>query len=258
MRILSEYDIRTHPRYRRFASPNPLGIANCVCWLRAEKDLFQDSAFTTPADDADEPIGGWKDQSGSGNHFISSGTSRPLLKMATVGGYSSAKFDGSNDYLMRGAALVSHTAGTMFVATNCPSASTHGALMGVGSNANGWKVGVGGSTFDNAGNDVIGLFDAVRWIGSNQQYGTGDKVVSIQKPSIGALKVWVNASLLLNNSGTSAKSPSALTYMGSGVQTNRYIPWYVAELVIYNRNLTQDEIDTIEEYLALKFGVTLS
>lgn len=45
------------------------GIPNLQLYLDSRFSLYQDSALTTPATAVNDPVGGWKDLSGNGNHF---------------------------------------------------------------------------------------------------------------------------------------------------------------------------------------------
>lgn len=70
-------------------------------WFRADEGLYQDTAKTTPATAADDPVGAWEDKTGA--YTLEQGTAgnQPLLKkaLAGIGGYDALQFDGSNDFL---------------------------------------------------------------------------------------------------------------------------------------------------------------
>ncbi len=73
-----------------------------IVWLKADTDIWQDTAATVVADDDGEVVGAWKDQSGKGNHFtaIADDTRRPTLKTNIMNGHPVVRFDGLNDYLL--------------------------------------------------------------------------------------------------------------------------------------------------------------
>jgi len=89
-------------------APSAPDLANLKVWLKADAGTFQDSLFATPASANNDPVGGWQDQSGNGNHVIqATAGKRPLLKTAAQNGLPTITFDGVDDFLQKlyGAAL---------------------------------------------------------------------------------------------------------------------------------------------------------
>lgn len=71
-------------------------------WLNSTRGLFQDSSFTTPAVADADPVGGWQDQSGNGNHVTQATTTkRPALKLSIRNGQPVIRFDGVDDNLQK-------------------------------------------------------------------------------------------------------------------------------------------------------------
>lgn len=78
--------------------PVPLQITGLVTWLKADAGTFQDSAMTSPVVADGNPVGGWQDQSGNGNHLTqSSPTKRPAFKSGVQNGKPVVRFDGVDD-----------------------------------------------------------------------------------------------------------------------------------------------------------------
>lgn len=78
----------------------PPHIPNLVLWLLGDTGTFQDAALTIPAVLNGDPIGGWQDQSGSGNHVTELvAGKRPLLQLGIVNGLPVVRFDGIDDRL---------------------------------------------------------------------------------------------------------------------------------------------------------------
>jgi hypothetical protein len=85
---------------------SPSQIAGLALWLRADLGVYQDTGLTTPAVADGDPVGGWQDQSGTGNHALqATAGKRPLLKLAIQNGQPVLRFDATNDFLQ--ATLVS-------------------------------------------------------------------------------------------------------------------------------------------------------
>lgn len=84
---------------------SPLSLPGLALWLDASDlgTLFQDSALTTAATADGDPVGGWRDKSGNGNHILqATAGKRPTYK--TSGGASGLGgkgilFDGVDDFL---------------------------------------------------------------------------------------------------------------------------------------------------------------
>lgn len=74
----------------------PTQVPDLKLWLDVFdlSTLFQDSALTTPVTANSDPLGGWKDKSGNGNHVVQATASkRPLYKTNIVNGKSMVLFD---------------------------------------------------------------------------------------------------------------------------------------------------------------------
>jgi len=101
--------------------PIILGGAGCVLptiaglqlWLKADAGTYQDAAMTVPAVLDTDPIGGWQDQSGNGNHVtqVMAGK-KPLLKLNQQNTLPAVRFDGVDDYI--NVTMTTGTAVTVF------------------------------------------------------------------------------------------------------------------------------------------------
>jgi len=81
-------------------STSPYGIPGAVAWYKADAEVFQDSALTTPAVLDTDPVGGWKDQTGLNHAQIQATTTRrPTLRLNQKNGLPIVRFDGVDDYL---------------------------------------------------------------------------------------------------------------------------------------------------------------
>lgn len=79
---------------------SPTDIAGLQLWLKADAGTYQDAAMTVPAVLDTDPVGGWQDQSGNGNHVTQAvADNKPILKLNIVNGLPVTRYDGTNDYL---------------------------------------------------------------------------------------------------------------------------------------------------------------
>lgn len=78
----------------------PLVIPNLLYWFDANKETFQNTGLTTPASANNDPVGGWKDQSGNGLHATqSTNSARPLLQTNQQNGLKTILGDGNTQLL---------------------------------------------------------------------------------------------------------------------------------------------------------------
>jgi hypothetical protein len=92
-----------------FSPASPPGL---LLWLWADQGTFQDAARTTPAAADGDPVGGWQDLSGRGNHASQAvAASRPTLRLGASGlsGRAALQLDGVNDCLQVAALDLSAT-----------------------------------------------------------------------------------------------------------------------------------------------------
>jgi hypothetical protein len=90
---------RTLRPYTGFVSPK--SIAGLVAWWDASSPTYLFDATSGGSQvAADGAVARWEDRSGSGNHAAQTTTgSRPVRKLAAIGGKDAVRFDGTDDYL---------------------------------------------------------------------------------------------------------------------------------------------------------------
>jgi hypothetical protein len=214
-------------------------------WLRGDYGITLDGSGY---------VSTWLDQSGNGNHASQSiSTNRPSVVPNQMAGKAAIKFDGANDFLQTpnvswpsndytyffvwkkdGAPLTTHTvisrAGTMAVASN-------------------------NFQFTSGNGNVAGKHDPV---GSNAdattiaKFNTNYTYVSVLRKNSTAngTKVFVNG-LYDSQSGTSTASVLVGTnypFFIGGWNTSR-ANMSLAEVLVYDRNLSLTERGTVEKYL---------
>jgi hypothetical protein len=126
----------------------PTDVAGLQLWLRGDAGTFQDAARTTAAANDGDPVGGWRDDSGEGDHFSqATAAKRGTLKTGANGinGRAVVRFDGVDDFLA-GPALSALVAAGTFTAmavfkptaidTNNPNTWNNDALISDGLGGN--------------------------------------------------------------------------------------------------------------------------
>ena len=239
-------------------------IPGCVLWLDAsDVDGQGDGALGDPASGV--PVSDWIDKSGQGHDVSqSTGMYQPVLIGSAVSGKSVVRFDGSNDLLTRSDAMgfVGNPAVTVFVVGKAVD-TTDKRFLYLGDNT--------------AGSGGRGLgFSADASI----RYNNGNRVWNNDGfGSAYGLGVWLKAANdgygdpVFYKDGTAASQTSAstgsspligleddVTYVGAGVDGTgadaNFTDGDIAELIVYERALSSEEIRKVGYYLEQKYGLT--
>ena len=226
----------------------PPTLPDLVAWYRA------DLGITTVTG----AVSAWADQSGVGTgKTLAQGTAanRPAYN-ASDAGYNNQPtmtFDGSNDRLASGAWSA------------YPSSPTTGFIVG---NTNGVpsqqvyfdSISAQRYLFDN-NSELAG--DDLRFFRSNGVLGANGKDSSI-KHIAGFVDNGVSSSLYWNsatNVGTGnsgASSPTGLTVGSDQAQTGGFLSGKIAEIIIYSRALSAQEIAALLNYFGTRYGITIT
>lgn len=182
------------------------------------------------------------DRSGSGYHLTISGTPTKWLN----GRFGKAlQFSGSNNYASVIMDEFSNSNVTMAAWVYLDSASKNGSFIKLGAGGDGFGIGVGASTFENSGNDLILLYEGVRWIDTNTPIGTGWHHVAMVINGSGVPSAYLDGQLINSYSGTGPLLPTIITYIG-GYATNRYFNGPIDEVRLYaSRALSSSEINDL-------------
>jgi hypothetical protein len=163
---------------------------------------------------------------------------------------SGASFDG-DDYLRIDTAVVQQCSNvTMATWVKLPSTSTSGAFINMGNSSTGYAIGVGGSTYDNSGNDLIILVNGFSWKDSGKLIGTSWAHVAftVDGSSPRQIKTYINGANVYNVTEINCGIPRNRTEIGAdsneGGALIRAVDsgTLIDEARIYGRVLTPAEI----------------
>lgn len=214
-----------------------------------------------------DPVASWTDQSGNNNHAVQDTASyRPLFKTNILNGKPAIVFDGSNDYLT--------IDGTMVVNTNY---SIFAVVKRNSSNPGSFNYYLGGTQSMMNKNLQLG-WRSNTTLTHGQYTNDYDMRVPSYSASMPAYLItsrhsntlgndtYLNGSMkgLNMNNVSSARLAHLSAWQGASV--GRYIDntintrfnGYVAELIIYNRYLSESERKSVETYLANKYGLSVT
>lgn len=221
----------------------PLTIDGLELWLRANEGTFQDSAKTTVAISDGDVIGAWEDQSGNNRDVLQGTTAnKPTLRLNVRNGRSVVRFDGVNDFLQASYANIVQPY-VRFVVIESDGAISEQIVSSVDSN-NAVLFISDGSTFDIFAGNILGgpAFDT-NW---HIFVGVFDGASS---------SIRIDGSATLGDAGANVIDGGAtIGAFHNGLDT--FFGGDIAEVLDYS-NITSDEIDQLEQYLADRYGITL-
>ena len=197
----------------------------------------------------------WSDLSGNNN--TGTLTNGPTFSAANQG---SIVFDGVDDYVaITNLFLNTVTNVTLQGWVYISSTSLKGTFIKVGGGSNGYAIGVGGTNFDDSGNQIIGLYSSVRWITTGSNYGTGWKFFTLTLSATSLPTFHLNGVLIGSYTGTNPITPTSGVYIGQAIgdtgPSGRAFAGNIATTQIYNRELSATDI--LKNYNATKsrFGL---
>lgn len=196
----------------------------------------------------------WTDLSNNGYNGIL--TNGPTFDSGNLG---SIDFDGTDDY-----ASLTYSPGasaniSLITWNYLGSASLRGPFLKVGGGANGFAMGVGGSTFDNLGNQFIGLYPGVAWITTSNNLGTGWVMTSMVMNASSYSTFYLNDTSVHSYSTTTPITPTSNSYIARNIgdepSGNRAFGGRIASVLIYNRALIATEITQNYNAIKYRFGL---
>ncbi len=230
--------------------PAPGGVStDLTLWLDADDaaTLYQEPGCMNLAT-AGQGVGCWQDKSGQNNHVT--GTAEPTVLAASLNGKTTLDFASDSLATPDGDQITSNTGYTKFAvvkfdaggSNNIISSSpgTHAFWGNGGTQIAMWHSG----TFINSGN--LGISNYQIGVG---RYGTPDGEISI---------INVDGTEVDTDTATrNFNSTNQVTRIGSHGSGNN-LNGQLAEAIVYDRALTDDEIDKVECYLSAKWGIAVS
>lgn len=225
---------------------DPSTIADLELWLKA------DSLSLTDGD----PISTWSDSSGNANHATSSGGNRPIYKAS--GGANNqpyVEFDGNTQQFDLPDFLTTFTEGHIFIVVKVdadPPASHNGPPVGA------WSFVGGNQSFYPLDSGVI-------W---DNWASTTRKIVGDPTPSLTSWRLYEMLSKSANWTawldGTQIFTTGTNTVQfGTGPKIGvnsalSNLAGDIEEIIFYSRDINSTEIQTVKDYIADKYALTLS
>ena len=201
---------------------SPASVAGLALWARSDAGVEGDAAGRVDA---------WRDQSGLANDVVQpTVVARPVLVPGEAGGLPALRFDGANDVMQFSSRLSGTIRAVFMVFKEAEAAPTWRSVLG-----------------DVSSPDFLGGWSQL-W------YGSG-----YTSPHILAGQTWLNG---VPVDGTVANRPKTMSVLSvlttGGVTADRVLPTLkgdLAELLIYTEPVSNAQRKSLEDYLALKYGL---
>ncbi len=198
----------------------------------------------------------WKDRSGFNRHAVqTTQVNQPIYSLRQIGGKPAVVFDGSNDFMLIGDGTMSflNTADiTMFLVFDRPDTPVNKPIFGGTGSITRQNFSAGFNSATNFG--IRFQNDDANALIPNVAAGTPELITFTFDSLTNGKIVRRNKVQELESAGTGSLSGMI------GQALGRYLTQYgniqLGEVAIFNRVLTQAEIDNAEGSLAIKWGVS--
>jgi hypothetical protein len=183
---------------------------------------------------------------------------QPALVASAVDGKPAVRFDGAASFLNFALPIQGSSAMTMYVVSS-NSAPFAGSANGNVPTAVAWNAAtLNGSTFLSPLQSVVkwnfGSTDAVTPPVSRKSIGNAFTATLLIKSEI-AERVAVNDVIVYgaNTAEPVISGSAASAFLGKGIAPGTFFPGQIAEVLVYNRALTAQERQQIEQYLEARY-----
>jgi hypothetical protein len=249
-RIIAESKLKT-ARSLTVSSPAN-SIANMILWV----DSTSEKSFTSDIqNNSSVPV--WYNinpqvSNSPANPFQNTGSSQPTYKTNIINGLPAVYFDGGDNLAFDGTALVSNPGYTVFMVEQRTAAS--GYVFGVdgGTRTGGFAIGY------NSTNEFrdIHYYGGFSWVGVTVPSYTSP-IARISASTFNGTQhcIYINGATSGCN-GNGVPGFKTTFNIGSGDFSN--YTGYVAEIIVFGRNLNNQERRSVEGYLSQKWNVRVS
>lgn len=217
--------------------------------------LWLDAADPSTILESGGLVSQWNDKSGNGNNVTQgTGANKPTTGVTTQNGKNVLDFDG-NDSLDMPSALfsISNAANTIFVVGKRNVDSGSQVLMIFEEGSGNFRAGI---FYDSAAGTVTARNDTGAGTNISSSGITTDfAIMHSTFDGVAGQTVSMNG-VTNSNAGGSAESGIDIGTIGSG-SASLPLTGSIAEIIIYNRELSAFEILLVEQYLSNKWGVSL-
>ena len=195
----------------------------------------------------------WVDKSGSGYNVTAPVLAQqPSYTTGILNGNNVISFDGTTDNLINSTAVISGDDFTTFVVFNRTTAAARDAVfeIGNGPSRNGFFI-------NDTGSGRIGYYLNGAFYNYSLPYVVGSYSLVSGVQDTNVINMYLNSNTEISTTGA-IRLPTTGIYVGDDSTSGDQLQGNIAELIIYDRNLSNDERHDVETYLASKWGLTIT
>jgi RHS repeat-associated protein len=226
------------------AASQPQTISGLSVWLRADAGLTTDSA---------SGVSSWINQANTATSASqASASKRPILSAASANGKPAVRFDGVDDTLGSNLSSSASSEQTIIVVAK---GQQYQSLVRFQNAATPYIVYPWGSaknyiiSSDNNGAGIASGLVENEWNIGVARYKAG---------TANGMQTFRNGTLVAQRTSASTTLPSAPLTIGSYLGSSEFAKADIAEILVYNRALSDSERQGVEQYLSQKYSVTVS
>jgi len=202
----------------------------------------------------------WDDKSGNGHHATQGvGADQPSFVTDVVNGLPVVRFNGTSDFLDLGSVVISGTTGrTFFLVCRADNTGTAEAMISLSTS------GANGGRYDLTGQISLRVVAGFRQFTVSIVDASNYFVLSVWNAAssdVSATEGRRNGTALVQasvNTQAIDTQVSGTTRLGENGVSNQFYDGDLSEVIMYDRELSASEIDSVESYLAAKWGITLA
>lgn len=234
---------RSH-RHRIGGDITPGDLADLILWLDGsdQNTLYQDATLTTPVGAESDPVGGWLDKSGNGNHATQATTAKRPTYSA-----DGLSFDGTDDTIIAAFPSLSQPI-TVFAVAQLDSSllssgdyyiiggydSSHRVILIKAATDNKFAIYGGTAIFGDPADDNFNVWN-VLFNGTSSDFSIGG--------------------ITQGSGDAGSNGMNGITVGARYGGSDKFWQGYISEILIYSRELTAIERTGIAEYLGQKWGI---
>jgi hypothetical protein len=219
--------------------------SSLAVWLRAEDAGVNDN----------DPVVQWQDQSGNDHHAAQGNSGEePLYKPNVMNGKPVVRFNGSNSSLTLPSAAdlgLQNSPYEIFIVAKSQNSAIQFLAGGSVGEYEMHLNGLGGLRF------ITGAGPALNG-GADQEYVNGNPTIFGARVSADGATVRVNGVNKEWTNTNSVNDDADPLYLGKRGDNSYYLDGDIAEVLIYNEQLTQQQRLAVESQLAQRYGVTVT
>jgi hypothetical protein len=196
----------------------------------------------------------WRDKSASGfDVTAAAATNRPSYTTAALNGRNLVTFDGSTDFLRNTGAVIGGDDYTAFIVFNRTTATGRDAAYELGNGA-----GSRNALFINNSGGRVDMYHNTAFHAPSTTYTTSSYLLSAVTVNTTAYTLHQNGTSVGSGTVSAARTSSTAIFVGNDASGGDELQGNIAEFIVYDRDLTALERHDVENYLASKWGLTVT